>query len=218
MVPVCARSSRPLTGRQDAALGFIRQSIRDRGYPPTLRELAALLGIRSTNGVNDHLRALERKGFITRTDLHSRAIRLVGEGAPRPATPAPPVPVEGTAPRVPLLSARGDLTERTVQIPTGSTTAPADFAFVMTGEGLLGEGILAGDVLYARRPSGAPPLGRVVLALVDDALLVRGLAPAGVDYVQLRPANARWTALLVRTEDFLRAWKGTVVGLYRPVR
>src|SRR5690606_23054524 len=53
----------------------------ERGYPPTLREIGEYMGIRSTNGVNDHLRALERKGYLRREDMKSRALRLVSEGA-----------------------------------------------------------------------------------------------------------------------------------------
>src|SRR4030081_1395262 len=64
-----------LTQRQQMVLDFTRQSIQDRGYPPTLREIGARMGIRSTNGVNDHLRALERKGYLTREDMKSRALR-----------------------------------------------------------------------------------------------------------------------------------------------
>src|SRR5260370_42059366 len=64
-----------LTQRQQMVLDFIRQSIHDRGYPPTLREIGARMGIRSTNGVNDHLRALEQKGYLTREDMKSRALR-----------------------------------------------------------------------------------------------------------------------------------------------
>src|SRR3982074_426983 len=64
-----------LTQRQQMVLHCIRQSIHDRGYPPTLREIGARMGIRSTNGVNDHLRALERKGYLTREDMKSRALR-----------------------------------------------------------------------------------------------------------------------------------------------
>src|SRR5580692_1187227 len=73
-----------LTDRQQQVLSYIRQSIHDRGYPPTLREIGAHMGIRSTNGVNDHLRALERKGYLTREDMKSRALRptaLGGNGA-----------------------------------------------------------------------------------------------------------------------------------------
>src|SRR5271169_6214504 len=69
-----------LTARQQMVLDFIQQSIADRGYPPTLREIGARMGIRSTNGVNDHLRALERKGYLTREDMKSRALRPTNIG------------------------------------------------------------------------------------------------------------------------------------------
>src|SRR5690348_4082257 len=86
-----------LTDRQQQVLHYIRQSIHERGYPPTLREIGAHMGIRSTNGVNDHLRALERKGYLTREDMKSRALRpkdmgeqgeeaMVGAAVPTQAT------------------------------------------------------------------------------------------------------------------------------------
>src|ERR1700734_678003 len=71
-----------LTQRQQMVLDFIRQSITDRGYPPSLREIGARMGIRSTNGVNDHLRALERKGYLTREDMKSRALRPTSLAGP----------------------------------------------------------------------------------------------------------------------------------------
>src|SRR5215510_9934696 len=67
-----------LTDRQREILDFITQSIRERGYPPTLREIGLHFGIRSTNGVNDHLKALEKKGFLARDTLKSRAMRPTG--------------------------------------------------------------------------------------------------------------------------------------------
>ncbi|HYP90880.1 MAG TPA: repressor LexA, partial [Polyangiaceae bacterium] len=74
-----------LTKRQEQTLDFIRRSIEDRGYPPTLREIGEHMGIRSTNGVNDHLRALERKGYLTREDMKSRALKLVEDQMASPA-------------------------------------------------------------------------------------------------------------------------------------
>src|SRR5438874_13626086 len=65
----------PLTDRQQQVLDFISQSIQARGYPPTLREIGEHMKIRSTNGVNDHLKALERKGYLLREELKSRALR-----------------------------------------------------------------------------------------------------------------------------------------------
>lgn len=67
-----------LTRRQEQALDFIRDSISAHGYPPTLREIGAHMGIRSTNGVNDHLRALKRKGYIASDGMRSRTLRLIG--------------------------------------------------------------------------------------------------------------------------------------------
>ena len=66
-----------LTQRQRDILDFISASIAERGFPPTLREIGEHFNIRSTNGVNDHLKALEKKGHLRREDLKSRAMRPV---------------------------------------------------------------------------------------------------------------------------------------------
>lgn len=68
-----------LTQRQQQALEFINNSIECRGFPPTLRELGRHLNIRSTNGVAEHLRALERKDYIVRSDMKSRGLRLTAK-------------------------------------------------------------------------------------------------------------------------------------------
>src|SRR5438477_9693489 len=66
-----------LTERQQRVLGFIESQIRKHGYPPTIREIGRHLGIKSTNGVNDHLNALQRKGYIKRQDHKSRTLAIV---------------------------------------------------------------------------------------------------------------------------------------------
>ena len=70
----------PLTDRQEKILSFIKRSIQDQGYPPTIREIGEHFGIRSTNGVNDHLKALERKGYLLRGELKSRALSVIDGG------------------------------------------------------------------------------------------------------------------------------------------
>ncbi len=80
-----------LTAQQRKVLDVIRESVATKGYPPTLREIGAHMGIRSTNGVNDHLRCLERKGWIVREDMKVRSIRVIkadgNEQLPVPAAP-----------------------------------------------------------------------------------------------------------------------------------
>lgn len=70
-------SRQPLTSRQEACLRYIAAYIVDNGYPPTYREIAAEMGIASTNGVNDHLKALVKKGYVKLGDGRSRAIQIV---------------------------------------------------------------------------------------------------------------------------------------------
>src|SRR5215208_2244761 len=69
-----------LTDRQLEVLRFIAQEIDERGYPPTIREIGEALGIASTNGVNDHLKALEKKGFLSRDPVKSRALNPTSHG------------------------------------------------------------------------------------------------------------------------------------------
>ncbi|CAB4154680.1 LexA repressor, DNA-binding domain containing protein [uncultured Caudovirales phage] len=71
------RDHSQLTARQAQCLAAIQDSITKRGFPPTLREIGDSIGIRSTNGVSDHLVALERKGYIVRSEMKSRGIVLV---------------------------------------------------------------------------------------------------------------------------------------------
>jgi repressor LexA len=73
------------TERQRLVLSFIEVHIRQHGFPPTIREIGRHLGIKSTNGVNDHLNALQRKGFLTRAEGKSRTLQLVRDNALRAA-------------------------------------------------------------------------------------------------------------------------------------
>jgi len=75
-----ASGHRSLTDRQREALRFIGRSLQEVGRPPTLREIGHWMSIRSTNDVNDHLRALERKGYLVRTDDMARGIQLTHLG------------------------------------------------------------------------------------------------------------------------------------------
>jgi REP element-mobilizing transposase RayT len=70
-------ATRPLTGQQQNVLHFVEEFFRSRGFPPTLREIGAALGLASINAVRGHLAALERKGYIVRAAEKARSIRVV---------------------------------------------------------------------------------------------------------------------------------------------
>ncbi|HEY5090811.1 MAG TPA: transcriptional repressor LexA [Polyangia bacterium] len=210
-----------LTDRQREILDFITQSIRERGYPPTLREIGLHFGIRSTNGVNDHLRALEKKGYLQREDLKSRALRPVGVRGPVRASGQDDdfveVPLVGrVAAGVPLLAVEN--VEDTVRVDRffiGQTREV--FALRVKGESMIEDGIFDGDYIFVRKQLQASR-GDIVVAMINDEATVKRYYPEG-DNIRFQPANAAMQPIIVRKRD----WKsvnliGLVVGVYRKMR
>lgn len=220
-----------LTQRQQMVLDFIRQSIADRGYPPTLREIGARMGIRSTNGVNDHLRALERKGYLTREDMKSRALRPTahansngdargGPGGARGPVPASEdedvidVQVLGrVAAGLPLFAEEHVID--TVRVDRGLLKGGREvFGLRVHGDSMIEAGILNGDYIFVRKQLTANR-GDIVVALIGDEATVKYYFPEK-DYVRFQPANKAMAPILVRAVDFKPAMLlGVVVGVYR---
>jgi repressor LexA len=218
-----------LTERQQQVLHYIRQSITERGYPPTLREIGAHMGIRSTNGVNDHLRALERKGYLTREDMKSRALRprdLAENGRPDVDAQGSllplgedemvEVPVVGRiAAGLPIL-AEEHLID-TVRIDRMLVRGGREvFGLKVTGDSMIEAGILNGDYIFVRRQSTAQR-GEIVVALIGDEATVKYYYPEK-DYVRFQPANSKMAPILVRATDFKATMLlGIVVGVFRRI-
>jgi repressor LexA len=212
-----------LTDRQQEILNFISQSITERGYPPTLREIGLHFGIRSTNGVNDHLRALEKKGFLQREDLKSRALRpvaMIGAGAAAARqrederADVVEVPLVGrVAAGVPLLAVEN--IQDTVHVDRffiGQTREV--FALRVKGESMIEDGIFDGDYIFVRKQLAANR-GDTVVAMINDEATVKRYYPEG-DTIRFQPANAAMEPILVKKRDFKSInIIGVVVGVYR---
>lgn len=228
-----------LTQRQQMVLDFIRESIADRGYPPTLREIGARMGIRSTNGVNDHLRALERKGYLKREDMKSRALRPTGVQLPLPVASMGgepsnnvhrihgevahvededliEVPIVGrVAAGAPILAEESIVD--TVRIDRGLVRGGRDvFGLRVQGDSMIDAGILSGDYIFVRKQLTASK-GDIVVALIGDEATVKYYHPER-DYVRFQPANKTMAPILVRAVDFKATMLlGVVIGLYRKI-
>jgi repressor LexA len=220
-----------LTDRQQQVLHYIRQSITERGYPPTLREIGAHMGIRSTNGVNDHLRALERKGYLTREDMKSRALRPrdlepgePGHNGVVPAAAGTPandqgadivdIPVLGRiAAGMPLLAEEHVLD--TVHIERSMVRGGRDvFGLRVNGDSMIEAGIFNGDYIFVRKQITAQR-GEIVVALIGDEATVKYFFPEK-DYIRFQPANGKMAPILVRATDFRPTMLlGVVVGIFR---
>jgi repressor LexA len=209
-----------LTKRQEQTLEFIRRSIEDRGYPPTLREIGEHMGIRSTNGVNDHLRALERKGYLTREDMKSRALKLVEDqlSSPPPKLNADEDLIEvrvlgRVAAGLPLYAEENVID--TVRVDRMLVRGGREvFGLRVTGDSMIDAGILSGDYIFVKKQSTADR-GDIVVALIGDEATVKYFYPER-DYVRFQPANGQMAPILVRASDFKSTMLlGKVVGVYR---
>ncbi|HYQ45387.1 MAG TPA: transcriptional repressor LexA [Polyangiaceae bacterium] len=208
-----------LTARQEQTLDFIRKSIEERGYPPTLREIGEYMGIRSTNGVNDHLRALERKGYLRREDMKSRALKLVSDSESSASVKVPDddlieVRVLGrVAAGLPLLAEENVID--TVRVDRMLVRGGREvFGLRVTGDSMIEAGIMSGDYIFVKKQSTAER-GDIVVALIGDEATVKHFYPER-DYVRFQPANSQMAPILVRASDFKSTMLlGKVVGVYR---
>jgi repressor LexA len=201
-----------LTDRQREILDFITRSIAKRGYPPTLREIGSHFGIKSTNGVNDHLRALEKKGYLHREDLKSRALRpIVSTGQ------TVEVPILGkVAAGQPLLATRNyDDTVKVDRFFIGQNREV--FALRVKGESMIEDGIFDGDYVFVKKQLQANP-GETVVVMIDDEATVKRYYPEG-ETIRFQPANASMQPILVRKRDFKSVnILGIVIGVYRKLQ
>jgi len=208
-----------LTSRQRQLLAFIESYIADYGYPPAIREMAEHMGIRSTNGVNDHLKALERKGYLSRRPgLKSRALRLLERPAAaepeRPAADTVAVPIVGrVAAGAPVLAE--EHLEGRLELDRSLVGAGAEvFALRVQGESMIGRGILPDDIVFVRRQPSARD-GQIVVALIDGEATVKTFRPAG-DRIVFEPANPQWEPIEIHRSEFRQTdLLGVVTGVYR---
>lgn len=203
-----------LTHRQQQALDFISSCLDDNGYPPTLREIGEHMGIKSTNGVNDHLKALERKGYLVREELKSRALRPVdamGDSGRKVE-----VPILGrVAAGQPILAEENVVDRINVdRFFIGSSSAREVFGLVVHGESMIEDGIFDGDYLFVRQQATAER-GEIIVALVEDGATCKRYYPED-GKIRLQPANAAMAPIYVHQAEG-RAFEilGKVVGVYR---
>lgn len=171
-----------LTERQAKVLRFIEDHQKRYGYPPSLREIADHIGAKWNHGIERHLLALEKKGYIKREAVKSRGIRLTRSNM------GIPVPVVGsiTAGR-PILAVE-NIGESIVVDPSFVRGGEVNFLLMVEGCSMKDAGILDGDLVLVRQQSTAEN-GEIVAALIDDeTATVKRFRQEG-DQVILEPEN-----------------------------
>ncbi len=211
-----------MTDRQKQILSFIVKTSEERGFPPTIREICEEMDIASTNGVNDHLKALERKGFVTRGEQQSRSLvatkrarMVLGLGAKRADPTMIDVPVLGrVAAGAPILAAEN--IEDSVRIDSFllGKDGREVFALRVKGQSMIEDGIHDGDYLFVKKAPSANS-GDIVVALIEDEATCKRYYPEG-DRIRFQPANRDMQPIYVSKSQFRQTMiLGKVVGVYR---
>ncbi len=197
-----------LTLRQKQIYEFLAKIVREKGYAPSIHEIGQRFKIASTNGVSDHLKALERKGHIRR--IGNRAMEILSPlGRPLLAG-VREIPILGRIRAGSPLLAEEDI-EGFLAVPHEIARGKELFALKVKGDSMIEEGILEGDCVIVRRQEAAEN-GEIVAALIGTEATLKRFYRKG-DTVTLKPSNRNYAPIVLHRGEFRIV--GKVVGLIR---
>lgn len=197
-----------LSSRQIAILEFIKQEIRAKGYPPSVREIGEAVGLSSSSTVHGHLAQLEDKGYIRRDPTKPRAIEVLdgSEGLAKKEMVSVPVVGKVTAGQ-PILAVEN--VEDTFPLPVDFVGNDVVFILSVQGDSMVEAGILDGDYILVRQQRIARN-GDIVVALLEDEATVKTFYKEN-DYIRLQPENSSLEPIIVNDVSII----GKVVGVFR---
>jgi repressor LexA len=194
-------SEATLAGKRRRILEFIAEQIRERGYPPSVREIGQAVGLTSPSTVHTHLQVLQREGYLQRDPTKPRAIIVSWEpssGAAIRVRPVAHVPLIGH-----VAAGTGVLAEESVEellpIPRDFTGSGDLFMLKVRGDSMIDAGILDGDFVVVRRQQDAETGDIVVAAIGEDEATVKTLRKRRGKVV-LVPANPVYSEMEVTSD------------------
>ena len=208
--------------RKQRIIDYIAATVRESGYPPSVREIAAAVGLASTSAVHHHLSALEKEGLLERDATQSRAIRLTpaamlsgrsgSDVLARPSEPAgASIPVIGEIAAGGPIEAYQDASE-TVTVPDLINTGANTYVLRVRGDSMVDAHIMDGDLVVIREQQSARD-GDIVVAQVEENSVTLKRFFKERDRVRLQPANEAYEPQFY---DDVRI-QGKLVGVIRRV-
>lgn len=216
-----------LKDREQKVLDFMKHEIREKGYPPTVREICTALGIKSTSTVHKDIASLEKQGYLRKDPAKPRALMIVepqtGEQvqatAAEKAAPAAElertdvveVPVVGRiAAGTPILAEQN--VEDSFPVPSRFVNGGTNFMLTVHGESMIEAGIMDGDYLLVEQQQTARN-GEIVVAMVDgfESEATVKTFYKEEDHIRLQPENSAMSPIIVKDAKIL----GKVKGVFR---
>jgi len=197
-----------LTDRQRHILEFIENHIKTHGSSPTIREIGSFTGIKSTNGVRQHIKALIKKGYLKKQQFIARGLELVKNTV----TDIKKVPLVGTVPAGLPIDAieniEGEIALDTSFVPKGDL-----FTLRVVGESMKNAGILSDDIVLVQKQQTAQK-GDIIVAIIGDEATVKRYYPER-NRIRLQPENDNFQPIIVDKHSKSFRIAGKVVGLIR---
>ena len=208
--PMMTEDRPKLTARQAEVLDVIEAAIRQQGYPPTIREIGAKLGIRSPQGVSDHLSALERKGYLNRSQARSRSCVPVLMSDETIDIPLFDGRVAAGQPALAVESRRQTLTISRTLVGRARDV----FALEVQGDSMIGDGIYDGDIVFVEKAQSTRP-DEITVVRVDDSVTIKRIAQEG-DVIRLLSSNPTHADIVIHANEGRSVETvGRLVGVYR---
>ncbi len=202
-----------LSTRQQAILEFIKMEVREKGYPPSVREIGEAVGLASSSTVHGHLDRLEKKGLIRRDPTKPRAIEILDSDdheIPFPLAIAK-VPVIGKVTAGIPITATENI-EDYFPLPADKVGDHTVFILSIVGESMIDAGIHNGDYVIVRQQQSASN-GDIVVAMTEDDEATVKTFYRERDHIRLQPANESMEPIRLRNVTIL----GKVIGLFRDI-
>jgi repressor LexA len=203
-------AEKQLSSRRREILDFIVATTRQRGYPPTVREIGEAVGLKSSSTVHFHLNVLQKMGLIERDGSLTRAIRARDTSSDQPALPARGVRYAPLVGRVaagePIFAAEN--IEDTFTLPAELFPDGELFVLEVKGTSMIEDGILSGDLVVVQRQETAQN-GEIVVALLEDEATVKRFYRHDGE-IELRPANSTMEPIFAQRVTLLGRVRGVI--------
>ncbi|WLS84369.1 transcriptional repressor LexA [Lactobacillus apis] len=198
------------SSKQLQILRYIYDTVENRGFPPTVREICQGVELSSTSTVHGHLSRLERKGLIVKDATKPRALEITEEGKKALGVKPTDIPVVGDVTAGQPILAVEDIEDYFPLPPDLANDAGDLFMLRVHGESMINAGILNGDNVIVRKQSSATN-GEIVVAMTDENEATVKRFYKEKDHYRLQPENDTMAPILLNSVHIL----GKVVGLYR---
>ena len=200
--------AKPLSRNQQRILDFLKDQIRTKGYPPSIREICDYVNLKSTSTVHSHLQTLEERGFIQRSRSKNRSIEIKDDGFYSILRSAVNVPIVGKVTAgIPITAVEN--VEDYFPVPSSIANSEDCFMLRVVGDSMIEVGIHHGDLVLVKKQSDADN-GSIVVAMIDDSATVKTYYKEN-GYIRLQPESPLFDPIISKEVVVL----GKVIGLFR---